>query len=81
MSQGVTALHAQNHESGAGPTPSRQLTELLARALLDRALCDRLLADPEAIGHEFGLPPEEIQAIKLLDRQKFEAALARLRWG
>ena len=68
-------------DSEARPAPSRQLTELLGKALLDRELCDRLLADPEAIGRELGLPPEEIQAIKLLDRQKFEAAIARLRWG
>ena len=46
-----------------------------------RHLCDRLFADPEAIGREFDLPPAEIEAIKQLDRQKFEAAIARLRWG
>ena len=63
------------------PVPSRQLTELLGKALLDRELCDRLFADPEAIGREFGLLPEEVQAIKRLDRQKIEAAIARLRWG
>ena len=68
-------------DSETRPAPSKQLTELLGKALLDRELCDRLLADPEAIGRELGLPPEEIQAIKLLDRQKFEAAIARLRWG
>jgi hypothetical protein len=61
--------------------PSRQLTDLLSRALLDRDLCDRLLADPEAIGREFGLSPQEVAAIKLLDRPKFDAAIARLRWG
>jgi hypothetical protein len=54
---------------------------LLSRALLDRDLCDRLLADPEAIGREFGLSPQEVAAIKLLDRPKFDAAIARLRWG
>jgi hypothetical protein len=74
-------LQENNRDSDAKPVPSRQLTELLSRALLDQELCDRLLADPEAIGRELGLPPGEIQAIKLLDRQKFEAAIARLRWG
>jgi len=63
------------------PAPSGNLTELLSRALLDRHLCDRLFADPEAIGRAFDLPPAEIEAIKQLDRQKFEAAIARLRWG
>jgi hypothetical protein len=74
-------LQEDNRDSDAKPAPSRQLTELLSRALLDQELCDRLLADPEAIGRESGVGPEEVQAIKLLDRQKFEAAIAQLRWG
>ena len=65
----------------ARPVPSRHLTELLGRALLDQELCDRLFADPEATGHAFGLPVAEVEAIKLLDRRKFEATVARLRWG
>ena len=68
-------------DSDARPMPSRQLTELLSRALLDRQLCDRLFADPEAIAREFDLPPAEAQAIKLLDRRTFETTIARLRWG
>jgi hypothetical protein len=63
------------------PTPSRHLTELLSKALLDQELCDRLFADPEATAREFDLPPAEVQAIKLLDRRKFEATVAQLRWG
>ena len=74
-------MQEHNPDSDAKPVASRHLTELLGRALLDHELCDRLLADPEAIGREFDLPPEEVQAIKLLDHQKFEAAVARLRWG
>ena len=65
----------------ARPVPSRHLTELIGRALLDRELCDRLLADPEAIARAFELPAAETQAIKLLDRRTFEAAVVRLRWG
>ena len=61
--------------------PSRHLTELIGRALLDRELCDRLLADPETIAREFDLPAADAQAIKLLDRGTFEAAVVRLRWG
>jgi hypothetical protein len=71
----------KNPDSDARPVPSRHLTNLLSKALLDRELCDRLLDDPEAVGHEFGLEPAEVQAIKLLDRQKIESAIARLRWG
>ena len=68
-------------ESDARQVPSLQLTELLCRALLDQELRERLLADPEAIGREFGLAAAEVKAIKLLDRRKFEAAVARLRSG
>jgi hypothetical protein len=65
----------------ARPTPSRQLTELLGRALLDEELRDRIFADPEAIGLQFDLAAAEAKAIKQLDRGMFEAAVARLRWG
>ena len=65
----------------ARPMPSPQLAELLSRALLDRALCDRLFADPEAMAREFDLSAAETQAIKLLDRPKFEQTVARLRRG
>jgi hypothetical protein len=65
----------------ARTVPSRHLTELIGRALLDRELCDRLFADPETIARAFDLPAAEAQAIKLLDRRTFEAAVIRLRWG
>jgi hypothetical protein len=65
----------------ARPVPSPQLTELLARALLDEELCDRLFADPETVAREFNLPHEEVQALYLIDRSKFRQAVARLRWG
>ena len=61
--------------------PSRQLTELLSRALLDEELSDRLFTNPEAVAREFNLAPAEAQAIELLDRRKFEQAVAQLRWG
>jgi hypothetical protein len=68
-------------DTEARPTPSRQLTELLGRALLDKELRDRIFANPEAIAREFDLPAAEAQAIKLLDRSKLEATVTRLRWG
>ena len=68
-------------DSDARPVPSRHLTELLSRALLDQELRERLFADPEAIGRAFNLAPVEIEAIRLLDRRRFDAAIARLRWG
>jgi hypothetical protein len=58
---------------------SRQLTELLSRALLDEELRDRLFAAPEAIAREFNLSGAEAEAIKCLDRRKFEQIVARLR--
>ena len=68
-------------DSDAKPLPSRQLTELLSRALLDEELCERLFRDPEAVAREFNLPRTETQAIQLIDRRKFEQAVAQLRWG
>jgi ABC-type iron transport system FetAB permease component len=65
----------------ARPVPSRHLTELIGRALLDRELRDRLFADPEAIARAFDLAATEAQATRLLDRRAFEVAIARLRWG
>ena len=68
-------------DADAKPKPSWQLTELLSRALLDEELCDRLFTDPEAVAREFNLPRTETQAIQLIDRRKFERAVAQLRWG
>jgi hypothetical protein len=67
--------------SDAKSTPSRQLTELLSKALLDAHICGRLFDAPEAMAREFDLSPAEADAIKRLDRRMFERALARLRWG
>lgn len=68
-------------ESASRPMPSRQLTELLSRALLDEELCERLFADPEAVAREFDLPRAEAEALQLIDRDKFKEAVAQLRWG
>ena len=78
---GQTTLQDNKLDPDARPVPSRHLAELLSRALLDRHLCDRLFADPEAIGRAFGLAPAEVEAIRLLDRRKFDATIAKLRWG
>jgi len=61
--------------------PSRQLTELLSRALLDEELCERLFTDPEAVAREFDLPRAEAEAVQLIDHDKFKQAVAQLRWG
>lgn len=53
--------------------------ELLSRALLDAELRDRLFAAPEAIAREFNLSGAETEAIKRLDRRKFEQTVAKLR--
>ena len=68
-------------ESVSRPMPSRQLTELLSRALLDEELCERLFTDPEAVAQEFKLPCAEADALQLIDRGKFKQAVAQLRWG
>jgi hypothetical protein len=61
--------------------PSRQLIELVSRAMLDEDLCARLFTDPAAIAREFNLSGAETQVIRLLDRRKFEQTVAHLRWG
>ena len=61
------------------PMSSRQLTELVSRALLDEELRDRLFAAPEAIAREFNLSGAEAEAIKRLDRRKLEQIVVRLR--
>ena len=66
-------------DDNTGQGPSRGLTELLCKALLDTALADRLFTNPEEIAQAFALSPLEAQAIKVLDRQKFEQRVARLR--
>jgi hypothetical protein len=68
-------------DTEARTTPSQQLKDLLSKALLDEELRDRLFANPEATARLFDLPPQEIPAIKLLDRAKFEQRVTRLRWG
>jgi hypothetical protein len=66
-------------DASARPPPSRQLTDLLSKALLDEELRERLFTDPNAVALEFCLPPAESQAIKLLERERFERAAAGLR--
>jgi hypothetical protein len=62
-----------------GKQPSRQMVELLCKALLDTELCDRFFADPEVTAQEFGLEGEEVKALKRLDRQVFEQKIIELR--
>ena len=59
--------------------PSRQLIELLSKALLDAELRDKLFADPEAIARAFDLGPDETQMVRRIDRQRFEQRVVELR--
>jgi hypothetical protein len=61
------------------PLPSRQLTDLLSRALLDSEMRDKLFTEPDRIGESLGLSPDEARAIKQLDRRKFEQRVIQLR--
>lgn len=61
--------------------PSQALTKLLASALLDQELRDRFFADREAAAREFDIPLDEIDALKRLDRQKFERSATKVRWS
>jgi hypothetical protein len=55
--------------------------ELLSRALLDAHLCDRIFARPESVAAAFSLSPGETEAIKRLDRRKFEQQVDQIRSG
>lgn len=59
--------------------PSRQLVELLTRALLDTELCGQLFAEAETVAQAFGLSAAETQMLKRLDRFTFEKRVAQLR--
>ncbi len=61
--------------------PSRQLVELISKALLDSALRNKLFADPEAVARTFNLDPDETQMVKRLDRQSLEQRVVALRSG
>lgn len=61
------------------PGPSRQLIELLSKALLDEELSSRLFSDPAAIAREFNLRDAESAWLALLDPRKFERIVAGLR--
>ena len=65
----------------SGRNPSRHLVELLAQALVDQELRDKLFADREAVARRFHLSFDETEAIKRLDRRKFEHAAQQLRWN
>lgn len=60
-------------------SPSRQLVELLSKALLDREFRDKLFANREAITRAFDLNPDEARMVKHLNRERFEQRVARLR--
>ena len=66
-----------NSETEQAASP--QLTELIARALLDADLRHKLLADPELIARAFGLTADETLALRRLDRQTFEQRVAEIR--
>ena len=65
--------------TGARRLPSRQLIELLCKALVDEELREKFFAQPDALALEFCLSPAESEAIRMLDRRKFEQAAVRLR--
>lgn len=61
------------------PRARRQLIELISRALLDAELCSRLFEDTEAVARAAGLSDDEVQAVRRLDREKFEQRVVRIR--
>ena len=57
-----------------------ELRTIAGKALADPAFREKLLADPEAAVKEagFDLTPEQLEALKGMDREQFDAAMADL---
>jgi len=57
-----------------------ELRTIAGKALADPAFREKLIADPEAAVKEAGieLTPEQLEAIKGMDREQLEAGLADL---
>jgi hypothetical protein len=76
-------MNKSDHHSvltGGNAGPSRQLVELLGTALIDQELRNQLFCDVTTVAERFGLPAEEAEALKRLDRDGFERAATALRW-
>jgi hypothetical protein len=73
----TTAMSAED----AGRRPSRQFIELLGKALVDQQLRETLFADPESVAQSLHLSVDETEALKRLDRDKFERLAAEVRWS
>ena len=65
----------------ARQNPSRQLIELIGKALVDQELRDTLFTDPEGVARSGHLSANETEAIRRLDREKFERAAEEVRWS
>jgi len=61
-------------------TAQDELRTIAGKALADPEFRDKLLADPEAAVKEagFDLTPEQLEALKGMDREQFDAAMADL---
>ena len=57
-----------------------ELRTIAGKALADPAFREKLIADPEAAVKEAGieLTPEQLEALKGMDRKQFDAAMADL---
>ena len=57
-----------------------ELRTIAGKALADPAFREKLIADPEAAVKEAGieLTPDQLEALKSMDREQFEAGLADL---
>jgi hypothetical protein len=62
----------------SGEKPGRGLVELIGKALTDKDLRSELFKDPDAAAKRFSLSGQDVDAIKKLDKAKFEVAASQL---
>jgi hypothetical protein len=60
------------------PSGNHGLMELLGKAVVDPAFRDKLFASTDAVATEYGLSPQDKEALKTVDRAKIEEAATQM---
>jgi hypothetical protein len=58
---------------------SNGLMAVLGKAVVDPVFRDRLYKEPDAVGSEHKLAPDDIAALKTIDRSKIEEAATQMK--
>ncbi len=60
------------------PSGNHGLMELLGKAVVDPAFRDKLFTSTDAVADEYGLSPNDKEALKTVDRAKIEEAASQM---